>query len=321
MSKQSSLIRFDWAIKHFLRDKANFDILEGFLSAILKQKVQVIQILESEADRETEQLKYNRVDILIQDSTGRYVIIEVQNQHESDYIYRLLFGASKIIIDMLKLGQPYKEIAKVISISILYFNLGSGDDYVYYGSTKFVGLHTHEPLRLHQREAVQEAAGERNELEKKVKYCFRELDIEREIYPEYYLIQVERFSDEIKTDLDEWVYMLKHDEIPADFKSYQIDKAKEKLTVMKMSEAERQRYERYLMNLASERDIMETARQEGLDEGITKGRAEGLVEGVTKGRAEGQRQTARKMLAKGYSITDVAELTGLSFDELTHLEI
>jgi len=60
-----------------------------------------------------------------------------------------------------------------------------------------------------------------------------------------------------------------------------------------------------LMNLASERDIMEAARQEG--------RAEGLV--------EGQRQTARKMLAKGYSITDVAELTGLSLDELTHLEI
>jgi len=33
MSKK--LIRFDWAMKTLLRDKANFDILEGFLGALL----------------------------------------------------------------------------------------------------------------------------------------------------------------------------------------------------------------------------------------------------------------------------------------------
>jgi len=30
--KRMKLIRFDWAMKNLLRDKANFDVLEGFLS-------------------------------------------------------------------------------------------------------------------------------------------------------------------------------------------------------------------------------------------------------------------------------------------------
>ncbi|MEM6829022.1 MAG: hypothetical protein AAF551_00810 [Bacteroidota bacterium] len=35
------LIRFDWAIKRILRDKENFDILEGFLSELLGQTIQI----------------------------------------------------------------------------------------------------------------------------------------------------------------------------------------------------------------------------------------------------------------------------------------
>ncbi|MDM8520697.1 PD-(D/E)XK nuclease family transposase, partial [Anaerolineales bacterium HSG6] len=81
MHKQNQVIRFDWAIKHILRDKANFDILEGFLSAVLQEDIQVIQILESESDRQLEHLKYNRVDILVQDSEGRNIVIEIQNNH------------------------------------------------------------------------------------------------------------------------------------------------------------------------------------------------------------------------------------------------
>ena len=152
MLGKDRLVRFDWAIKYVLRDKANFDILEGFLSAVLREEITVLEILESESDRELEHLKYNRVDILVKDSRGRHLIVEIQNQYESDYLHRLLFGVSKVIIDTLRLGQPYREIAKVISISILYFTLGSGDDYVYYGSTKLFGIHTGEPLKLRKRE-------------------------------------------------------------------------------------------------------------------------------------------------------------------------
>ncbi len=35
---EDTYIRFDWAMKHMLRDKANFDILEGFVSVLLGEE-------------------------------------------------------------------------------------------------------------------------------------------------------------------------------------------------------------------------------------------------------------------------------------------
>jgi len=48
--KNQQIIRFDWAIKTILCDKANFDVLEGFLSALLKDDIEVVQLIESESN-------------------------------------------------------------------------------------------------------------------------------------------------------------------------------------------------------------------------------------------------------------------------------
>ena len=262
--KTQQLIRFDWAIKTILRDKANFDVLEGFLSALLNDDITVVQILESESNQENDSQKFNRVDIMVLDSQKRHFIIEIQNESESDYLERLLFGTSKVVVESAKLGDSFKDISKVISISILYFNMGRGDDYIYYGSTQFRGIHTNNPLRIRKRIKTSEK-----------KYILKDRDIEKEIFPEYYLIHVERFEDKINSDIDEWIYMLKNESIPENFKSKNIDKAREKLKIQQMSEKQRKIYERYLINVVREKDIIETAR----DEGEMKGRKEGLIEG------------------------------------------
>ncbi|MDM8521599.1 Rpn family recombination-promoting nuclease/putative transposase [Anaerolineales bacterium HSG6] len=293
----AKVIRFDWAIKNILRDKANFDILEGFLTALLEEDIQVLGLLDTESNQDTEQLKYNRVDILIQDSEERHIIVEVQNERESDYLYRLLFGTSKVIIDTLELGQPYREIAKVISISILYFNLGSGDDYVYYGKTSFQGIHTKQPLMLRRKKIIEDK-----------KYILRQVSIEKEIFPEYYLIQVERFEDKVNVPLDEWIYMLKHDVVRDDFNAKNIDKAREKLLVLNMDQEKRRQYEKYLMNVASERDIMETAREEG------------HKEGHKEGRKEGHKDSARQMLADGLPLESIAKYTTLSVEDIMAID-
>ena len=41
-------VRFDWAIKRLLRQKANFDVLEGFLSVFLGEPILIEEILASE---------------------------------------------------------------------------------------------------------------------------------------------------------------------------------------------------------------------------------------------------------------------------------
>ena len=50
---QDRYIRFDWAIKRLLRQKANFDVLDGFLTVMLNEKVRIIEILESEGNQES----------------------------------------------------------------------------------------------------------------------------------------------------------------------------------------------------------------------------------------------------------------------------
>lgn len=282
---EKQLIRFDWAIKTLLREKANFDVLEGFLSALLNETILVEQILESEANAE-ENRKYNRVDLLVQDFKGRKLIIEVQNQREADYLERLLFGTAKVIVDNLPLGEKYQQVVKVISISILYFNLGVGDDYVYYGTTEFRGIHTQHPLKIRERVALPNAS-----------FQLRSKDI----FPEYYLINVERFQDVIESPLDEWIYLLKHAAVRDDFHATNIERAREKMALLRMTPEERRRYERYVEAIVIERDVIETAKTEGLMEG----RAEGLVQG----RLEGEIALLRKQMKRKFgSLPEWAEV-------------
>ncbi|MCP5049210.1 MAG: hypothetical protein GY940_18720, partial [bacterium] len=94
MGKQKH-IRFDWAVKKLLRSKANFGILEGFLSELLKEDVQIQEILESDGNKETSDDKSNRVDLLVKDSNGQLIIVEIQNTRELDYFYKILYNTSK----------------------------------------------------------------------------------------------------------------------------------------------------------------------------------------------------------------------------------
>lgn len=99
MSKK--LIRFDWAVKKLLRNKANFVVLEGFLSELLFDDIKIQKILESEGNQETDEDKYNRVDILTQNSKNELVIIEIQNTYEIDYFHRMAFGAAKALTEVV----------------------------------------------------------------------------------------------------------------------------------------------------------------------------------------------------------------------------
>ena len=93
------LVRFDWAMKRLLRNKANFDILEGFLSELLYEDFKIKQILESEGNKEAENDKFNRVDILVENKKGELVIVEIQNTREADYFQRMLYGTAKVIVE------------------------------------------------------------------------------------------------------------------------------------------------------------------------------------------------------------------------------
>jgi predicted transposase/invertase (TIGR01784 family) len=121
-NKTRKLISFDWAIKKILRSKANFEILEGFLSELLFEEITISEILESEANKEEFDDKFNRLDIKVKNSKDEILLIEIQYDRELDYLQRMLYGTSKVITEHIKEAEPYSKIVKVISINILYFN-------------------------------------------------------------------------------------------------------------------------------------------------------------------------------------------------------
>ena len=266
------LIRFDWAMKYILRNKANFDVFEGFLSNLLKEAIKIENILESESNKDAADRKINRVDLMCNDSQGRRIIIEIQNQREVDYLQRVLWGASKTIADDLQAGIEYKQVVKVISISILYFPISQENDYIYKGQTEFTGVHTKRPLQIQVGKA--QAMG------------LNKLSI-GDVFPEYYLIDVEKFEDIINEEIDEWVYFFKHGEIREDFKSPGILLASARLDVLAMEPKDRKSYENYLSYLVSERDILGNAKLEGEAIGIAKGFEQGIEQGIVKGIEQG----------------------------------
>ncbi len=243
-----NLVSFDWAVKKLLRNKANFDVLEGFLSELLGFDVSIEHILESEGNKQHKHDKFNCVDILVRSKEGELMLVEVQNDPDTSYFQRILYGTAKLATEYIREGEGYDSVKKIISISILYFRLGQGKDYVYEYKGEFVGKHLHDTLSPN--------TWQKNKFQ-----------IERvaDIFPKYYILKVNNFNNVANDTLDEWIYFLKNSEVPANCSAKGLKEAGEKLRIDKLSEADRKDYERFKESRWIEKGVTETAR---LDEKI-----------------------------------------------------
>ena len=346
MAKQ--LIRFDWAVKKLLRSKATHSVLEGFLTVLLKEEIKIEEVLESESNKMYRSDKSNRVDLLVKNSQGELILIEIQNSREWDFVSRILYGTSKVITEHIQESESYFSVKKVICVSIVYFDLGQGEDYLYEGKTHFIGVHTKKALALSEKESL----------------LYQGRTKVSDIYPDYYIIKVNQFNDIAKTPLDEWIYFLKTEKVKAGFNAPGLNEAKKALSVMKLNPEEQKQYKSYLEDLRYEASTLGLEREvgekvgeikgraeglakgraeglaegeakghvkghakghtEGLAEGAAKGRAEGLAEGETKGHAkglaDGMRNTALNLLARKLPVEEVAQITALSISEIEKLK-
>ena len=283
-------IRFDWAIKRLLRQKANFGVLEGFLTVFLNEPIKIVDILESEGNQQQANDKFNRVDIKAKNSKGEIIIVEIQNTSELYYLERVLYGVAKAITEHINLGNTYKEVKKVYSISILYFDLGKGSDYIYVGQNSFVGLHTQDHLIISTKE--------KDTIVRKSP---------SEIFPTYILVRVNEFNKVAKSPLEEWVEYLKNGVISPDTQAPGLQEAREKLKYYSMSDAERYAYDEHINAIMIQNDVLGNARLEGMEEDSAEG------------NNKKKNNIARKMLANGFSIEQIALITGLTEQEIKRL--
>ena len=262
---QDKYIRFDWAIKRLLRQKANFGVLEGFLTVFLGEKINIIEILESESNQQSATDKFNRVDIKARNSKDEIIIIEIQNTRELYYLERILYGVAKAITEHISLGDKYYQVKKIYSISVLYFDIGKGSDYLYHGQNTFIGVHTGDQLQVNVKErgAIMQR-------------------MPSEIFPEYILIRVNEFDKVAVTPLEEWMDYLKTGKIRPDTTAPGLNEAREKLKYYSMTPKERKAYDEHLNAVMIQNDVLDTAKLEGRIEG----RAEGPLASTTSGRKD-----------------------------------
>ena len=283
--QKNSYIRFDWAIKRMLRDKANFSVLEGLLTVLLCEEIRIEEIIKDEkAYCVWDDAQTDRIDIKAKDKKGDDIVVRIQNMRKLYYLERIRFGTPAFA------EHIYQEVNKVYLVSILYFDLGKGNDYLYHGQNRFIGVHTNDELLI--------TAKEEGAIIQK---------LPQEVFPEYYLIRVNEFNQVAKTPLEEWVKYLKTGIIDPDTTAPGLPEAREKLRYYDMSPEERHEYDEHVNAIMIQNDVLNTAKLEG------------HAEGRAEGRAEGKLEDARNLKQLGVSIDIIAQATGLSLEEIAEL--
>ena len=296
---KDNFIRFDWAMKRLLRDKSNYVVLEGFLSTLLEEDLRISRFLESESNQIDETDKFNRADILVEDSKGRLLVIKIQNYRELYYYHQMLYGASDILSRYTDEEIDYNKICKIYSINIVYFSMIKSKDYAYHGEIIFRGLHDSDnflKLSVRQQELfIGKDAGD--------------------IFPEYYVLRVNDFDKVAKTPLDEWIKFLKTGEIDKEATAKGLPEARERLRIDTLPDAEKRAYYRDMEALRYQRSVIKTGWDEGHTEGFKEGRAEGRAEGE-KMKAK---EVAKRMKEMGLSVKNIIQCTGLTHEEIEEL--
>ena len=318
---ERTIISFDYAIKGVLRDKANFDILSGFLSELLEKPVIVTEVLESEGSptipapietkkgktgkvRNVRQTgKITRLDLKARIDNGELAVFEIQYLDKVDFMGKILFNACKAVVEQINTGKKF-DIKKVYSINISYYELGAEDEYVFTANiNEFKGIHYDEVIPFSQK--IDPSA-----------------DAPIGIHPEYFLILPNNFEEEderirnnkhrsrafvpkkpSKSKFDEWVYVLKNSVVKSEFTAAGIQAAGEKLDMMKMTPQEKAEYEAELIAQAARITEIQTAKMEGEE----KGRIDEKIEAAIRGHNN------------GFSIDAIAKFTDLTTDQVTEI--
>ena len=130
-----------------------------------------------------------------------------------------------------------------------------------------------------------------------------------------YFLQLPLFkkeANECENQVERWIYLLKNMEtlsrLPWAAQSAVFKKLESIADVGAMSRAERLKYDEALKKYRDTISVLEGARMEG------------RMEGREEGRTETMMANARKMKAYGLALEMIAEITGLTIDEVKDLE-
>ena len=144
-----------------------------------------------------------------------------------------------------------------------------------------------------------------------------------DVFPEYYIVRVNEFNDVARTPLEEWLDYLKNNRIKDDTRTPGLKEARQRLLYLTMSDADRKAYLAHMDNLRVQKDVLDSAKLEGLMEGKIEGRIEGIregrIEGKAEGKIEGKTEVAKNMKSAGLAVQTIMQFTGLTQEQIDQL--
>jgi hypothetical protein len=282
-------IKFEWAIKRQLRDKANYGIIEGFLSELLREDVTILNIGESDDKQDSIENIFNCADIIVKNNRNETFLIELQNISEADCLFRMEYGKPRTINSHIRQSDNYRNVSWACSINIVYFDMGHGNDYVYWRRGKNGFSARHIMRRTDECRQLQLSA--------KQKAYFDQSAVGH-LDPDYCIIMLNSFDGAITDSLDEWIYYLKHDMIFEDFKAKGLPEARKILRIDALSTRERASYYRHIEMLLLEKNAISDAKNEGFFEGRAEGEAKRKALEKEKAEREAERKALEAALEK-----------------------
>ena len=282
----------DIGFKRIFGQELSKPLLLDFLNSLLEGEKHIANLtfLDKEQPALFEEDRSLIYDIYCETDEGEKIIVEMQYKSQPFFKNRSIYYVSESIARQGERGSAWNyEIAAVYLVAFLSFT----------------------PIDFKKQFRTDVVLAEKGTME-------QFSDKLRMIYLQLPLFKKE--ADECDNQVERWIYLLKNMEtlsrLPWAAQSAVFKKLGSIADVGAMSRAERLKYDEALKKYRDTISVLEGARMEGRMEG----REEGRMEGREEGRTETMMANARKMKAYGLALEMIAEITGLTIDEVKDLE-
>jgi len=271
----------DFGFKKLFGEEVNKDLLIDFLNTLLvgEQQIKDLTYLKNEHLSSTDTARKGIFDLYCENEKGEKFIVEIQKAKQDFFKDRSVYYSTFPIQEQAKLGKWNFELKAVYTIGILNFIFED---------------HKSEPDKLMHKIKL-------SDIEKKTVFY----DKLTYIYLE--LPKFTKEENELKTQFDKWLYVLKHlqnlQNRPKALQERVFEKLFKAAEIAKFTLQERQEYEDSLKYLRDFTNIVDTAREEG------------EINGEKKKAIE----VAKALKSKNMPVKDISEITGLSKEEIEKL--
>ena len=281
----------DYGFKKLFGEELNKDLLLDFLNELLKEEQgQIVELtyLKSEHLGTTELDRKAIFDLYCENEKGEKFIVELQKSKQNFFKDRTVYYSTFPIREQAKRADWNYELKAVYTIAILdfVFNEDKNDPDKFRYDIKLTDVET-----------------------KKVFY-----DKLTFIYLE--MPKFNKTVDQLETRFDKWLYVIRNlnriQRVPDKLQEQIFDKLFEAAEIAKFTPEQVRSYEDSLKYYRDLKNSLDTAKEEG--------REEGLVEGLEKGIEKGREEIARAMLNANESIEKIMQYTGLTREQVLHLQ-